>query len=129
MIGVVQGLLLGCLLVGTAWFIALLILGVGGAGSSSLPELFTAKLYLLAAAGLIVVGLAGGWLTAFICTRAVSARARREMDLVRQDIDKRMAALARELVVAPAEQELEELEQFRADLRVAAGEDISSELG
>jgi GTP-binding protein EngB required for normal cell division len=129
MIGVVQGLLLGCLLVGTAWCIALLVLGVGGAGSSSMPELFTGKLYLLAAAGLIVFGLVGGWLTAFLCTRAVSARAQREMDLVRQDIDKRMAAVARELVVAPAEQELAALEQFRANLRVAAGEDFSGELG
>jgi GTP-binding protein EngB required for normal cell division len=128
MIGVVQGLLLGCLLVGTAWCIALLVLGVGGAGSSSMPELFTGKLYLLAAAGLIVFGLAGGWLTAFLCTRAVSARARGEMDIVRQDIDKRMAAVARELVVAPAEQEMAALEQFRFDLRVAAGEGISGEL-
>jgi hypothetical protein len=38
-----------------------------------------------------------------------------------------MAAVARELVVVPAEQELATLEQFRADLRVAAGEDVLGE--
>ena len=33
LIGVVQGLLLGCVLVGIAWFVALLVLGAGGVGS------------------------------------------------------------------------------------------------
>jgi GTP-binding protein EngB required for normal cell division len=119
-IGVVQGLLLGCVLVGAAWCVALLILGVGGAGSSGMPKLFTSSWYVAWAAGLIVVGLVGGWLTARICTRAVSAAAVRETDLLRQDIDERMAGVARELVVAPAEQELAELDQFRAELRIAA---------
>ncbi len=122
MIGVIQGLLLGCVLVGAAWFVALLILGVGGVGSSGMPRLFTSSWYLLWAAGLIVVGLGGGWLTAKICTRAVSATARREMELLRRDIDERIAGVARELVVAPAELELAELAHFRAQLRVAAGQ-------
>src|SRR5580704_1447286 len=119
-IGVVQGLLLGCVLVGAAWCVALLILGVGGAGSSGMPKLFTSSWYVAWAAGLIVVGLVGGWLTARICTRAVSAAASRETDLLRQDIDERMAGVARELVVEPAEQELAELDVFRAELQIAA---------
>ena len=46
-IGVVQGLLLGCVLVGLAWSVALLILGVAGVGSASMPRLFTTSWYLL----------------------------------------------------------------------------------
>jgi GTP-binding protein EngB required for normal cell division len=121
MIGVVQGLLLGCVLVGAAWFVALLILGVGGAGSAGMPRLFTSSWYLVWAAALIAVGLVGGWLTAKICTRAVSATARREMESLRRTIDERMAGVAHELVVAPAELELAELALFRAELRIAAG--------
>ncbi len=121
MIGVVQGLLLGCVLVGVAWFVALLILGVGGVGSAGMPKLFTGSWYLLWAAGLIVVGLGGGWLTAKICTRAVSATAKREMEQLRQDIGQRIAGVAHELVVTPAELELAQLEHFRTELRIAAG--------
>jgi GTP-binding protein EngB required for normal cell division len=121
-IGVVQGLLLGCVLVGVAWCVALLILGVAGVGTPGMPKLFTSSWYLLWAAGLVVFGLVGGWLTARICTRAVSAAANRETDLLRRDIDERLAGVARELVLAPAELELAELDRFRGELRIAAGE-------
>jgi len=118
----VQGLLLGCVLVGLAWSVALLILGVAGVGSSGMPRLFTTTWYLLWAAGLVVFGLVGGWLTARICTRAVSAAANRETDLLRRDIDERLTGVARDMVLAPAELELAELDRFRAELRIAAGE-------
>src|SRR5271165_589025 len=121
-VGVLQGLLLGCVLVGVAWFVALLILGVGGVGSARMPTLFTSSWYLAWAAGLVVLGLAAGWLTARICTRAVSAAASRETDLLKQEIDRRMAAVAHDLVVVPGELELAELEHFRTGLRVASGE-------
>jgi GTP-binding protein EngB required for normal cell division len=121
-IGVVQGLLLGCVLVGLAWSVTLLILGVAGVGSASMPRLFTSTWYLLWAAGLVVFGLVGGWLTARICTRAVSAAADRETDLLRRDIDERLTGVAREMVLVPAERELAELDSFRAELRIAAGE-------
>jgi len=101
-IGVVQGLLLGCVLVGVAWCVALVILGLAGVGSPGMPKLFTSSWYLLWGAGLVVFGLVGGWLTARICTRAVSAAANRETDLLRRDIDERLAGVARELVLAPA---------------------------
>lgn len=121
-IGVVQGLLLGCVLVGVAWCVALVILGLAGVGSPGMPKLFTSSWYLLWGAGLVVFGLVGGWLTARICTRAVSAAANRETDLLRRDIDERLAGVARELVLAPAELELAELDRFRDELRIAAGE-------
>jgi GTP-binding protein EngB required for normal cell division len=121
-IGVVQGLLLGCVLVGLAWSVALLILGVAGVGSAGVPRLFTTSWYLLWAAGLVLFGLVGGWLTARICTRAVSAAANRETDMLRRDIDERLTGVARDMVLAPAELELAELDRFRAELRIAAGE-------
>ena len=121
-IGVLQGLLLGCDVLGAAWIGALLVLGVGGVGSSGVPKLFTSSWYLVWAAGLLVIGLAGGWLTARICTRAVRVAAGREKDLLRQDMGNGMAGVARELVLAPAEAELAELERFRTELRIASGE-------
>jgi GTP-binding protein EngB required for normal cell division len=119
-IGVVQGLLLGCALVGLAWFIALLALGASGAGPG-LPSLFT-NLWLLPVVALLTAAvLAGGWLTARICTRSVREAAGRETALLLDQIDQRLAAVARDLVIAPAELELSEFERFRAELRAAAG--------
>ncbi len=121
LIGVVQGLLLGCVLVGAAWFAALLVLGVGGVGTG-MPKLFTDSWLLPWAAAMVLVGLLGGWLTARVCVRAVSDAAERETQLLLDDIDRRMAGVARDLVVAPAELELAELDRFRAELRTAAGQ-------
>lgn len=119
-IGVLQGLLLGCVLVGAAWFIALLILGAGGVGSSTLPKLFTGAWYLAWSGALVTIGLVAGWLTARVCTRAVSKAVSHDVEDLERDISRRMAVVARSLVVAPAELELAELQQFRADLRIAA---------
>jgi GTP-binding protein EngB required for normal cell division len=121
LIGVVQGLLLGCVLVGVAWFVAVLVIGVAGVGSG-MPRLFTSSWYLLWASGMVVVGLLGGWLTARVCTEAVSNAARRDTESLREDIDRRMAAVAHDLVVEPADFELAELARFRAELRIAAGD-------
>jgi len=120
LIGVVQGLLLGLVLVGAAWFVAVLIVGVAGVGSG-MPKLFTTDWYLLWAGLMVAVGLAGGWLTARICTRAVSVAAGRETEALREDIDRRMAEVAHDLVIAPADFELAELARFQAELRIAAG--------
>ena len=121
-VGVVQGLLLGCVLVGTAWFVALFVIGVGGVGATGLPSLFTGRVYLVWAAGLVAFGLLLGWFIARICTRAVGTAVSRETDLIQRDIRRRMADVAHDLVIAPAEFELAELEQFRADLRIATGQ-------
>ena len=120
-IGVLQGLLLGLVFVGVGWFAAVLIIGVGHVGSASLPRLFTGTWYLAWAGGLAIAGLLAGWLTARICTRAVSVAVNREVEELQHDITRRMTAVAQDLVVAPAELELAELAQFRADLRFAAG--------
>ncbi len=119
-IGLLQGLLLGLVLVGFAWLVALLVLGVGGVGSG-IPRLFADARLLPVAAAMMVVGLVGGWLTARLCTRAVSEAAERETQELLEDIQHRLTAVARDLVVAPAELELAELGTFREELRIAAG--------
>ena len=121
LIGVVQGLLLGCVLVGIAWFVALLVFGAGGV-ASGMPKLFSDVWLLPWSVVMVVAGLAGGWLTARVSTRSVSAAAERETEALLDDIEQRMGGVATELVLAPAERELDELARFRAELRTAAGD-------
>ena len=117
-VGVLQGLLLGCALVGAAWAVALLILGVGGIGSG-VPKLFTETWLLPVAVAMTALGLVGGWLTARICTAKVQEAADRERDELLEDIRERLTGVAQDLVVGPAELELSELGRFRAELRMA----------
>ena len=120
MAGVAQGLLLGLALVGLAWFGALLAVGVFKA-ATGLPWAFTRVWLLPVAAALVAVALIVGWQLARRCTEAVHLAAERESDLLVDDIRRRMAGVAHDLVVAPAEGELLELERFRVELDVAAG--------
>jgi hypothetical protein len=124
LIGVVQGLLLGCVMVGIVWVASLIILGLAHVGSG-IPELFSDPWLLPWAALMIAAGLVGGWLTARICTRAVSQAAERETEDIVDDIRRRLTAAAGDLVVGPAESELDELERFRTELRSAAGHGVS----
>ncbi len=122
-IGVVQGLLLGCALVGLGWIIALLIFGAGGVGSG-VPGLFTNVWLLPWVALLMAVGLVGGWLTARICTRSVRDTSERDTETLLQDVGRRLTSVAYDLVVVPAELELAEFSRYRAELRAAAAEDL-----
>jgi GTP-binding protein EngB required for normal cell division len=118
--GVGQGLLLGCAVVGLAWFIALLAVEVAG-GGHGLPALFGSLVFLPVAAAVVVVALAGGWLLARRSAGIVQAAAIRETDELVADIDDRMAGVANDMVIVPAAQELAEFDRFRAELEVAAG--------
>jgi GTP-binding protein EngB required for normal cell division len=123
-IGVLHGLLLGCMFVGFAWLVALLVLGVwrpDEVGGPATLKLFGDAWLLPVPAAMILVGLIGGWLTARICVSAVAAAAERETADLLDDIQQRLTAVARDLVVAPAESELAELAVFRTELRIAAG--------
>ena len=124
LIGTVQGLLLGCVLLGIAWLGSLIVLGVAHVGSG-IPKLFSDKWLLPWPVVMVLVGLAGGWLTARICTRAVSRAAARETEDLVDDIQGRLTAVAADLVLAPAESELNELERFRTELRTAAGHGLA----
>jgi GTP-binding protein EngB required for normal cell division len=125
-IGVLQGLLLGCVFVGLVWLVGLLVVGVGGVGghagaAAGIMRLVSETWLLPVAAAMIVVGLLGGWLTARTCTRAASEAAERETADLLDDIHQRLTAVARNLVVVPADFELAELGVFRQELRAAAG--------
>jgi hypothetical protein len=124
LIGVAQGLLLGCVLVGIVWLASLITLGLAHVGSG-IPALFSDPWLLPWATVMVVVGMVGGWLIARICTRAVSQAAERETEDLVGDIRRRLTAVAGDLVLAPAESELDELERFRTELRSAAGSAVS----
>ena len=119
-IGVWQGLLLGCVIVGIAWVVTIVIFGVFKAGSG-VPSVFRDVGLLPLVALLIAALLVLGWLTASTCVNAVRTAATREKEEVAESMQARMASVAQELVVTPAQQELSELDRFRAELRVALG--------
>ena len=118
--GVGQGLLLGCAVVGLAWFGTLLAVG-GFHAASGLPRLFSSVLLLPVAAMVVIFALLYGWLMARRCETAVRDGAARETEQIEDDIRRRMTGVARDLVIAPADLELSELERYRAELEVARG--------
>ncbi len=120
-IGAWQGLLLGCVIVGLAWMIAICVFGVFET-KAAVPHLFSDLSLLPLIAVLIVAMLVLGWLTASVCVNAVRTAAIRENEQVAGDMQDRLASVARDLVVLPALQELAELDRFRAELAVARGD-------
>jgi GTP-binding protein EngB required for normal cell division len=119
-VGVWQGLLLGCIIVGFAWIAAIVVFGVFYQ-HIGVPHLFR-SLSLLPLIGILIVAmLLLGWLTSSACLNAVRSAAIRENDEVAESMQDGIAGVAKELVVAPAQQELSELDRFRAELRVALG--------
>lgn len=120
-VGVVQGLMLGCVAVGLAWLATLVVLGVARVGAP-MPRLFSDVWLMPWAAALVVLGVGGGWLTARLCTRAVRTGAAAQTAELAVTIRQRLAGVARRLVLAPADSELDELARFRTELGIAAGE-------
>jgi GTP-binding protein EngB required for normal cell division len=118
-VGVWQGLLLGASIVGLAWIVAILVFGVFHA--ATVPHLFRAVGLLPVLVLVIAAVLVLGWFTANSCLKAVRTAAILENEQVADDMQNRMASVAQELVVVPAQQELAELERFRAELRAASG--------
>ena len=118
-IGVWQGLLLGGSVVGLAWIVAIFIFGVFHA--ATVPHLFRAVGLLPVLVLFIAAAMVLGWLTANSCLKAVRTAALLENEQVTGDMEARMADVAQELVVVPAQQELAELDRFRAELRAALG--------
>jgi 50S ribosome-binding GTPase len=118
-VGVWQGLLLGGSIVGLAWIVAILVFGVFHA--ATVPHLFRAVGLLPVLVLLLAAAMVLGWLTANSCLKAVRTAAILENEQVAEDMQSRMAGVAQELVVVPAQQELAELERFRAELRAASG--------
>ena len=122
-IGVWQGLLLGCVIVGIAWIVSIGVFGGLDTGTG-IPHVFSNTGLLPLIAILIVALLVLGWLTGSACINSVRTAAIRENEDVTSDMTSRMATVAQDLVVSPALTELAELDRFRAELRTALGHDI-----
>jgi energy-coupling factor transporter ATP-binding protein EcfA2 len=115
-----QGLLLGAAAAGLGWVGALIAVGVFHASPHAARFVSDAALLpwaLLAVAGLLAVG----WLTSAGCmalvVRATTAERERSQAAMREGLTE----VARQLVIAPVEQELSEYARFRDELAVALG--------
>jgi GTP-binding protein EngB required for normal cell division len=120
LIGGLQGLLLGGVVVSVAWILALLIFGVFGAGSN-VPRLFSDASLLPWIVVLLGSFLLLGWLTAVGSRNVVRAAAEQESERVQETMRARIGAVAREMVITPLEQELAEFDRFRHEFRIVAG--------
>jgi hypothetical protein len=120
LIGGLQGLLLGGVVVGLAWILALLTFGVFHA-ADNVPRLFSDVSLLPWAIILTAAFLLLGWLTAAGSRNVVRAAAEQESERVQETMRARIGDVAREMVIVPVEEELAEYGRFRDELRVAAG--------
>jgi GTP-binding protein EngB required for normal cell division len=116
--GVWQGLLLGAAAVGVAWMALILAFGVFHA-ASGLPAVLTDTGALPWIAVLAVVALVLGATTASICMRLVVGTAEHDNSQVTAAMKDRVAGVANEMVIVPAEQELAELQRYREENRIA----------
>ena len=122
LVGAWQGLLLGCIIVGVAWFGVIVAFGVFHAVSRVPSRLFDDVSLLPWIAVIIAALLLLGWLTASGCMNLVRAAAEREQERVEAAMRARMAVVASEMVVGAVEQELFEYDRFLEDLHVVAGQ-------
>jgi hypothetical protein len=116
--GAWQGLLLGISAIAIAWMILITVFGVLHAGSGA-PALFTATWRLPWIGLCAVVALSLGASTASTCMAIVKQNADRENADVAADAKERIAVVAKEMVIIPAQQELSEFARFRDELRLA----------
>jgi hypothetical protein len=120
LVGALQGLLLGCVIVGLVWAAVVLALGVFHAVSNA-PRLFGDAALLPWIIIMIAAFLLLGWLTAAGCMNQVRSAAGRERALALEAMRARIGVVAREMVLIPVEQELAEYGRFLGELRIAAG--------
>ena len=120
LIGAVQGLLLGCVIVSVLWIVALTIFGVFRA-AGTVPQLFGDASLLPWIIIMLAAFLILGWLTAAGCMNLVRSAAARERETLLGAMRGKIETVAREMVLVPAEQELAEFQRFRGELMTAAG--------
>ena len=117
--GLWQGLLLGSVTVGLAWIVAIVVLGVFHWAAGA-PRLFSDVSLLpwlvLASAAMLMLGM----LTASTCMSWARKTAGRESIQAAAEMRDRIAGVASEMAIMPAEQELSELGRFREELRIAS---------
>jgi len=120
LIGALQGLLLGCVIVSAAWIVALTIFGVFRA-AGTVPQLFGDASLLPWIIIMLAAFLILGWLTAAGCMNLVRSAAARERETLLGAMRGKIETVAREMVLAPTEAELAEFQRFRGELMVAGG--------
>jgi GTP-binding protein EngB required for normal cell division len=121
LVGAWQGLLLGCVIVGVAWLGVIVAFGVfhvAHAPSQLFADLSLLPWIILMIAAILLLG----WLTASGAMNRVQIAAAEERERVEAEMRARMTVAAREMVVLPVEQELQEFDLFRTELRIAAGQ-------
>jgi GTP-binding protein EngB required for normal cell division len=120
LIGALQGLLLGCVIVSAAWIVALTIFGVFRA-AGTVPQLFGDASLLPWIIIMLAAFLILGWLTAAGCMNLVRSAAARERETLLGAVRGKIETVAREMVLAPTEAELAEFHRFRGELMAAGG--------
>jgi GTP-binding protein EngB required for normal cell division len=120
LVGAVQGLLLGCVIVCLAWIGALVTFGVRHS-QSRVPRLFSDTSLLPWVITGIAVLLAAGCLIAWVCDNLVQKAAQQERLRLQQAMRASVDVVAREMAIVPAEQELAEYRRFRDELTIALG--------
>jgi GTP-binding protein EngB required for normal cell division len=118
-VGAWQGLLLGSVIVGLAWMAAIVAFGALHLGSN-VPRLFADVSLLPWIAAMLAALLLLGALTASACLNMVRAAAELESRQVADAMRGRIARVASEMVVRPADTEFAELWRFSDELRIAA---------
>ncbi|HXS65521.1 MAG TPA: GTPase [Streptosporangiaceae bacterium] len=130
--GLAQGVLLGAVAIGLGWCVAVLVLGVFGAGSG-LPSLLSSPIMVLWALLLAGAALGLGAGTALVCLSLVKQRALNETAALTVTIRQRIEGVTEELAIVPAEQELADFARFREEFELAlsgpAGATASGESG
>jgi GTP-binding protein EngB required for normal cell division len=116
--GLGQGLLLGSVVVCVAWMAAVVVFGVFHA-VSGVPHLFSSVTALLWLTLATAVMLGAGRLISSVCMSWVNKAAEAERTQVVTEMRTRIASVAGESVIMPAEQELSEFDRFRDEFRIA----------
>ena len=123
LVGALQGLLLGCVIVGLAWIAVIIAFGAVQVAGSAPPRLFSDLALLPWIALIIAAILLLGWLAASGAMNRVQLAAAAEREQVEDQMRDQMAVTAQEMVIQPIEGELAELDRFRAELRAATTRD------
>ena len=119
--GLWQGLLLGTAAVAIVWLVLVIVFGIFHA-DAGVPRLLsdTGALPWIGAGAVAALGL--GAATASVCMRLVASTAEHENTQVTADMRDRIAGVADEMVIVPAEQELSEFNRYREEVRIASGD-------
>jgi hypothetical protein len=120
LVGALQGLLLGCVIVSVVWAAVVLAFGVFHA-AANMPRLFGDASLLPWIVVMIAAFLLLGWLTAAGCINLARSAAGRDRARALEAMRVRIGVVAREMVLSPVEQELAEYRRFLSELRIAAG--------